>query len=134
MAIQPSHNKSKNFKGVGDLGSLQWSTIKKNASTRNILFEITIDQAWGLFELQHRKCSYTGQILTLIALPGWAGRKNVTGSLDRIDSSKGYTVENCTWVHKDINRLKWDLAEDQIINLCNMVTNYQKEKENAKQI
>ena len=36
-----------------------------------------------------------------------------TASLDRIDSSKGYTEDNIQWVHKDVNQMKMDLPEQR---------------------
>ena len=47
--------------------------------------------------------------------------KNRTASLDRIDSNKGYTIDNVQWVHKDINKMKMDLEEDVFIDNCKLI-------------
>jgi len=46
-----------------------------------------------------------------------------TASLDRIDSSKGYVKDNVQWVHKDINRMKWNFPQDKFVKLCSFVAN-----------
>jgi hypothetical protein len=46
-----------------------------------------------------------------------------TASVDRIDSSKDYVEGNVQWLHKDINRMKWDLDTDKFIELCKLVAN-----------
>jgi len=45
-------------------------------------------------------------------------------SLDRIDNSKGYHLNNVQWVHKDVNRMKWIFEQDYFIKLCNKVSEY----------
>ena len=50
----------------------------------------------------------------------------MTASLDRIDSTRGYTVDNIQWIHKDLNRMKWNLPNDYFINICTLVANHNK--------
>ncbi len=51
--------------------------------------------------------------------------KHKNASLDRIDNTKGYTIDNIQWVHKDINWMKGTFTQDQFIELCGSVGNYQ---------
>lgn len=46
-----------------------------------------------------------------------------TASLDRIDSSKPYIIDNIQWVHKDINFMKRTYSHDYFIKLCKLVAN-----------
>jgi hypothetical protein len=46
---------------------------------------------------------------------GW---RKATASLDRIDSSKGYTIENVQWVHAIINNMKWDMPQSEFLSFC----------------
>lgn len=55
----------------------------------------------------------------------------MTASLDRIDSTKGYTLDNIQWVHKHINVMKMDLDQEYFIKLCKLVT---KKSKNGVQI
>jgi hypothetical protein len=72
---------------------------------------------WELFIKQDKKCAITGTEIDL----------TIDGSVDIIDSSRGYTKGNVWWVAKDINKLKLDFTLDRFIELCEMVANY-KEK------
>jgi len=106
---------SHSFKGYEEIYGRQWWNIQKNAETRNLEFEITIEQAWNLYVKQKRLCKLSG-------LPINFGDRRWTASLDRINSGKGYTLDNVQWVHKDINKIKMDLETDRFIELCNAVT------------
>ena len=60
-----------------------------------------------------QKCAITGKELDLTQ----------DGSVDRIDSSRGYTKNNVWWVTKDINKMKLDFTLGYFIHLCEMVAN-----------
>lgn len=107
-------NRSK-WKGCGNLSKTQWGIIERNAKKRELCFEITMKDAWNLFQEQGEKCALSGQKINF---------KEPTASLDRIDSSKGYTIDNVQWVHKDINISKWDFTMDKFLEICRMVTEY----------
>lgn len=112
------HRKGENcpsFAGYQEIYGRQWWQIKKNADQRNFKFDITIEDAWDLYEKQDRLCK-------LSDLPIEFGMKNWTASLDRIDSSKGYIKGNVQWVHVDINKIKMDLSQDYFIELCDSVS------------
>ena len=106
---------SVHWKGYKEIGSTMWSNYKCHAASRNLVFEITIEYAWMLYEQQNRQCSLTN-------LPIGFGKKGKsTASLDRIDSTKGYVEGNVQWVHKDVNRMKMDLEQTRLICLCHLV-------------
>lgn len=37
-------------------------------------------------------------------------------------------IGNVQWLHKDINSIKRNYAQDYIISMCKIITNYQKGK------
>ena len=37
-------------------------------------------------------------------------------SLDRIDSSIGYTLDNIQWLHNDVNISKWEFSVDKFVD------------------
>lgn len=104
--------------GYEEISGTYLCSIKKGARARGIPFNISLKQMWEQFLKQERKCAFTGTLLTF--------KKNQrhgtgTASLDRIDSSKGYTKGNIQWVHKDINYMKNDFSSKEFLGLCNAV-------------
>jgi hypothetical protein len=84
-------------------------TAKKRAKTKNLEFSIDFDWLWNQYGLQEGKCILTGISFTK--------ERNKYGerfsfpfsvSIDRIDSSQGYTKQNtrlvCTIVNLALNR------------------------------
>lgn len=95
---------------------MYYQKIKKCAEKRGILFDVTREQLDEVFQQQDKKCKYLG-----IDLYFETSKKRGTASLDRIDSKKGYTVDNIQWVHKDLNTIKWDLSHEQFVNICKTI-------------
>jgi hypothetical protein len=104
------------WKGHGGISGNLWSSIKCCAKNRNINFNITIKEAWDLFEKQNNECA-------LSDLPISLEQNFKTASLDRKDSSLGYSLDNVQWLHKDINKIKASLSIKDFINLCKLIQN-----------
>jgi len=103
------------YKGIH--GS-HWKRCRAHAEKKDREFSITIQEAWNLFKKQKEKCALSGQKLIF----GKRFNKDeTTASLDRIDSSKGYTVKNCQWVHKYVNYAKKDKSVEEFVAMCKMV-------------
>jgi hypothetical protein len=90
------------------------------AERRSLVFNITIEQAWDIYLKQNKRCALSG---TLIVFSKPDEGRIQTASLDRIDSSKGYILENVQWVHKVLNKMKGKLSDNQFKFWCNLVTN-----------
>lgn len=111
---------SSRYLGYKDIGGSFWKQIEAGAKRRNIDFSITKEQAWELYEKQNRKCSLSGLPIALSSSA--THRVGIqTASLDRVDNTKGYTIDNVQWLHKDVNRMK--NVHDQIyfVNLCKLI-------------
>lgn len=106
--------RSANWKSPNDISMKYWNAVRASADKRGYPFDITIEGAYEVFEAQGGRCALSGMPIEL----------NITASLDRIDSSQGYHVENIQWLHKDINRLKSNWPENQFIELCRKVAQY----------
>lgn len=119
--IRSSHTKScgcinlRSWTGHGEISGAYWSNIKSGARSRGLVCDITIQDAWNAFTRQNRRCALTGVELQLARL---RGRDLQTASLDRIDSSLGYSINNIQWVHKDVNIMKGDLSDSQFVRWC----------------
>jgi len=93
-----------------------WTRTRQNAKKRGIPISVTKQEVWKQFQQQGARCALTDLDITF-------GRgSETTASLDRIDSSQGYTVDNIQWVHKDVNNMKMGLSEDRFHQLCILVT------------
>jgi len=111
-----------NWKGCGDLSGEFWGGIVKSAEIRGVEFNLTIEEAWSRFLAQDRCCALTGmQLIMLRTRHSKLDSREHTASLDRIDSSSGYTVNNIQWVHKMVNGLKGFLSNDEFIFWCQKV-------------
>lgn len=107
---------SHRWRGYKEISGRYYSHLKSGAIKRNIVFSITLEEMWDIFVSQNRRCSYSGEILTF--------GKNATASLDRVDSSGGYTKKNVHWIHKDINKMKNNISPPRFLELCRSIASY----------
>lgn len=92
-----------------------YSNFKRKAGYRNIAFEVTLQDLDDLMERQDFKCAYTN-------LPISAdGYKKYTASLDRIDSSKGYTPDNVQFVYTPVNTMKHVLTDGDFLDIVEKI-------------
>jgi hypothetical protein len=89
----------------------------RRAKIANLEFSVSAEELYALFLLQNKKCKLSNLPISLI----FDKNRKLTASIDRIDSKEGYTKNNIQWVHKDINFIKQDYAQDYFINLCKAV-------------
>ena len=87
-----------------------------NAKKRGIKFELDIEDIENLPMV----CFYTGKKLTLKSY------RNNTLSLDRLDSSVGYTRDNVVFCCEVINYMKRELSVGEFKMWCKDVINYNK--------
>lgn len=91
----------------------------------NRYIDINIDYLLYLWEKQKGKCAVTGYDMTF---DFYKGRVNSNVSLDRIDSSKGYTKDNVQLVCMVINQMKNDLNMNEFVNICRDIVKCKTEK------
>lgn len=103
--------------------SSYWHSLARGAEARELPFTISKEYVWKLFEAQKRKCALTGVDIVLTSTFD-KNRGLQTASLDRIDNNLGYVCGNVRWVHKVINRLKWNLPDDELVMWCELVVNH----------
>lgn len=121
--------KGHSWKGTGEISKTYWNAMKYGAKDRKIPFKIKIHDAWNLFIKQDRRCALSGVEIKMSPrfgrnVDGWSEQ---TASLDRIDSSKPYTIDNVQWVHKRINFMKQAMQDEEFIYFCHQVSKYNKE-------
>lgn len=113
------------YSGHKGLAGCFWTRVKGHAKTRNISLDITIEQAWDKFVEQNFRCALSGEPITLPSNTQEFLSANCTASLDRIDSSKGYALDNIQWVHKDVNLIKMDMDKNNFVFWCQKVAAFQ---------
>ena len=87
---------------------------RSGAKHRGITFKLTLKDIQEIPMI----CYYTGE--TLAFKPNeWN-----TASLDRIDSTKGYTKENVVLCCSDINFMKQKMTYEQFIRTCRKIVNH----------
>ncbi len=119
-------NNQNRWTGHKKLSGDYWTTILKGAKKRNLSLDITIQDAWKQFEKQNGKCALSGVELMM----GCPGKSDTTASLDRIDSLKGYHLDNIQWVHKTINIMKLNLPQEKFLTFCKLITENQSDDTN----
>lgn len=75
-------------------------------------FDLDKDFITKLLQDTGYKCQVTGETMTLES-NGYEERNLNKASLDRVDSSKGYTRDNVRFVCWAVNMMKSNLNEDQ---------------------
>lgn len=105
-----------------------FSNVKQNAKKRGINFNIKPEDIWNCYISQDKRCALTGSQVSFSIKNDKFG----TASIDRINSDKGYTIDNIQIVNKISNRLKMDMTESELFQLCKMVLDYNEIKSYEK--
>ena len=107
------------FKGYEEISQSVFNKIREKAIERNLCFDITIKELYHQFIIQNKLCAISG-----VPIKFKLNHKDEqTASLDRIDSSKGYSKDNIQWVHKKVNTMKWNINQNQFIEWCKIIAN-----------
>ena len=109
-------------KGYKDVSGHYFTRMVNGAIKRGLEVTITIEDIYSLWIKQDKKCALTGEVVLFTPF----SKDLDTASVDRIDSSKGYHLDNIQILHKDINRMKWEFTTEKFIKLCNMIIKYNK--------
>jgi hypothetical protein len=102
------------------------STIKMSAEQRQLQMEVDIPYLDSLWESQRGRCALTG--IPLVLSNRWAKDFDVgdpSASLDRINSNIGYVPGNVQWVHKTVNRMKFDLPAEVFLHFCRLIATHE---------
>jgi hypothetical protein len=114
-------NGAYNFQGYKSISAIYFNSCKGNAGKRGFSFEINKEDMWNQWLTQKGMCALSGIPLSIER--NYKKLKTMTASLDRIDSTKGYTTDNIQWVHKDLNKMKMNYDNQYFIDMCKLVSN-----------
>jgi len=113
---------SKQFKGYEEMNASYVSNAKRRAERRGFEFNVDAKFLWELYLKQEKKCALSG--VAIFFYTRSKNRKIGNISLDRIDSSKGYTKDNVQWLHKDVNNLKMDFDQKEFLEWCKKIVKH----------
>lgn len=97
-----------------------WYRIQTRCAERGIELSVTPEYLLKIFKKQNGICALSGEKI-------WFGEtrtEETTASPDRIDTSKGYVPGNVRWVHKDVNFMRRNMSDQQLIEWCRKVIVY----------
>ena len=99
---------------IGDLTLTRYTKLQRSAESRDILFTVSLEYLWNLFESQKQICAITGDYIESID----------NASLDRIDSNGGYTEGNVQWTTYQANVSKHTMSMNELYEFCKKVLNH----------
>lgn len=99
---------------VGELNLTRYTKLQRSAEKRNIKFDVSLEYLGNLFENQRHICAITGDYIESID----------DASLDRIDSTRGYTEGNVQWTTYQANVSKHVMSMDELYKFCKKVLDY----------
>ena len=117
----------RSFTGGQFVPGTYWARIQHQANVRNIPLSINLSDIEAQWVKQQGKCGLTGRSLIFHK---WNTRTKTyeggTASLDRVDNSRGYDVDNIMWLHKDVNMMKKEYPLTYFLQLCEEIVNLRK--------
>ncbi len=132
------HHRFKNRPKIHSLNLVEkffWTKLA-NVRKRAILksFEYNLDYSFmvDLYNKQNKNCIYTGYPLNLDGLGSGIGKTPFDAlSIDRIDSSKGYTKDNIVLCIHAINLCKLNYSVDTLQSILTSVYNNEHKKKQS---
>lgn len=127
--LQALKRKEEN-RGKQDLERLlleRWHGAKDRAKRYNIQFNLTLEYLKELWLKQQGKCAISNIDMTYVFN---CGRIPTNVSIDRIDSAKGYIMNNIQLVCMACNQMKSDLFEHKLYEFCKAIVNNYESKNN----
>lgn len=92
--------------------------IRLKALGRKGRIDVNTDDLLDLWKQQRGRCALTGWKMTVRRGDGIV---RTNASIDRIDSGKGYTLENVQLVCVAANKAKFDLRFEEFLEICRSV-------------
>lgn len=95
-----------------------WNSAKSRCKKEGIPFSITTEDIVKQYRKQNGECYYSGQPMSPIA------KSPTLMSIDRIDSTLGYTKDNivlCCW---QVNDMKNNYSQPEFLSLCKQIYDF----------
>jgi len=110
--------RKRNMTEVGYKANL-WQNLRSNAARRNIPVHIEKSDIQRLYDTQRGLCSVTGLPMQFSAVE--KGKNSYAVSVDRIDNTRGYSLDNIRLVCARVNLMKMELSDEQMQFWCRVI-------------
>jgi hypothetical protein len=97
------------------------ASYKYGSKVRELSFDLSVER-FG--ELTKQNCFYCGSEPARVFRTVNPTGDYICNGVDRLDSSKGYTYENCVPCCKTCNLMKLEMSVDEFIAACRSVVNH----------
>lgn len=91
---------------------------KGRSLSKDIQFDITLEDLHNLYNKQNGKCALSGITMTYDIL---SGRTSTNISIDKINPNKGYTKDNIQLVCMAVNEMKNDRSIEELKYFCECI-------------
>jgi hypothetical protein len=98
-----------------------YTYYKHNAETRNISWNLSEEEFKSLI---YQNCEYCGEKPSMYRTAQYKNKTIYYNGIDRIDSSVGYTIENCVPCCDICNRMKNKYSVDIFLNKIKQIYNH----------
>lgn len=109
-------------KALDKIFKIRLDAAKRRANKKNLDFDIDLNFMYYLWNKQRGLCNIS-KLPMSFSFKNQDNKYNV--SIDRIDSSNGYTKDNVQLVCSIVNKMKLDLNTIEFITLCKIIYNEQ---------
>ena len=120
QTIKRANERAKNNSISRTLSERYLNLVLRNKKY-NTLIDFDVDYLLHLWDEQKELCALSGIHMTYIIRKG---RIPTNVSIDRIDSTKGYTKNNIHLVCMAVNQMKSDLTIEELIYFCKNIVNH----------
>lgn len=91
---------------------------RADAQRRGLSFKLSKEE---FAQIVFQSCTYCGRKEVSDYQPKRTNGGTTYTGIDRVDNSRGYTVDNCQPCCKDCNRAKWQLSDGELMNLIELI-------------
>lgn len=105
-------------KALDQIFKIRLMAAKKRAFKKGLEFDIDLDFMYYLWNTQKGLCNIS-KLPMLFVFNNDRCKYNI--SIDRINSTKGYTKDNTQLVCDIVNRMKLDLPMNEFVTLCKII-------------
>lgn len=116
--LKEQYRKLKDNLSLDKLLKLRLNQSKHRAKQKNIAFNLTLEFLTVKFNQQNGQCFYSGLPMEIQLSRGYSV------SIDRMDSSKGYTQDNVVLCCDRVNCMKHESSIEEMKELCRAILNH----------